>query len=255
MTSARGGDALTLDMVDPKAVEKLGAGQVATAKITLADGRTQSLKVTVSGPSPSVTLIGKSVQPGEAADPIAIRLTGPDELRQGAVITFSLRARQPARFSGDEAIEVAAAGGGASARLTEQSGLTLEDAQVAVATLDTAKAFNGSAFGPLRYRVVTDDGGGDWQPLATLVRLPTLRELKCEGPERPCELSGSNLFLIDSVASDPSFSHAIKPPEGFPGYALAVPHPSGGRLYIRLRDDPGVVNEAVIPAGRELSRR
>ncbi|MEJ0063993.1 MAG: hypothetical protein WDM85_00095 [Caulobacteraceae bacterium] len=256
MTSAHGGDALTLDMADPMGVAKLAAGQTATAKVALADGRTQSLKVTVAGPSPSVTLIGKSVQPGGPADPIAIRLTGPDELRQGAVITFSLRARQPARFSGDEAIEVAAAGGGASARLTEQSGLTLEDAQVAVATLDTAKAFNGSAFGPLRYRVVTDDGGGDWQPLATLVRLPTLRELKCDqGPERPCELSGSNLFLIDSVASDPSFSHAIKAPEGFPGYALAVPHPSGGRLYIRLRDDPGVVNEAVIPAGRELSRR
>jgi len=255
MTSARGGDALTLDMVDPKGVEKLAAGEVAMAKVTLADGRTQSLKVTVTGPSPSVALIGKSVLPGAAADPIAIRLTGADELRQGAVITFSLRARQPATFSGDDAIEVAA-GGGASARLTEQSGLTLEDAQVAVATLDTAKAFNGSAFGPLRYRVVTGDGSGDWQPLATLVRLPTLRELKCDqGPERPCELSGANLFLIDSVASDPSFSHAIKAPEGFPGSALAVPHPTGGRLYIRLRDDPGVVNEAVIPAARELSRR
>ena len=256
MTSAHGGDALTLDMADPKGADKLTAGQVATAKVTLADGRTQSLKVIVTGPSPSVTLIAKSVQPAESADPIAIRLTGPDELRQGAVISFSLRAHQPARFSGDETIEVAAAGGGASARLTEQSGLTLEDAQVAVATLDTAKAFNGSAFGPLRYRVVTDDGGGDWQPLATLVRLPTLRDLKCDqGPERPCELSGSNLFLIDQVAADPSFSRAIKAPEGFPGYVLAVPHPTGGRLYIRLRDDPGVVNEAVIPAGRELSRR
>ena len=145
-------------MADPKGADKLTAGQVATAKVTLADGRTQSLKVTVTGPSPSVTLIAKSVQPAESADPIAIRLTGPDELRQGAVISFSLRAHQPARFSGDETIEVAA-GRRLPARLTEQSGLTLEDAQVAVATLDTAKAFNGSAFGPLRYRVVTDDGG------------------------------------------------------------------------------------------------
>jgi hypothetical protein len=256
MTSSRGGDELTLDMADAQDVAKLAAGQTATAKVALVDGRTQTLKVTVAGPSPSVDLIGKSVQPGESAQPIAIRLTAPDELRQGAVMTFSLRARQPARFSGDETIEVAAAEGGASASLTEQNGLTLEDAQVAVATLDTAKAFNSSAFGPLRYRIVTDDGAGDWQPLATLVRVPTLRELKCDqGPERPCALSGSNLFLIDSVASDPAFSHAIKAPEGFPGYALAVPHPAGGRLYIRLRDDPGVVNEAVLPGGRELSRR
>jgi hypothetical protein len=250
MTSERGGDELALDMVDAQDVAKLAAGQTATAKVAMADGRTQSLKVTIAGPSPSVSLIGKSVQPGEPAQLLAIRLTAPDELRQGAVMTFSVRARQPARFSGHEAIEVAAADGEASAKLTEQSGLTLEDAQVAVATLDTGKAFNSSAFGPLRYRLVTDDGAGDWQPLATLVRVPTLRGLKCEGPERPCELSGADLFLLDSVASDPSFSHAVKMPEGFPGYALSVPHPVGGRLYLRLRDDPGVVNELETPAAR-----
>jgi hypothetical protein len=207
--------------------------------------------VTIAGPSPSVALIGKSVQPGETPQPIAIRLTAPDELREGSVMTFSVRARQPARFSGREAIEVSAADGAASAKLTEDNGLTLEDAQVAVATLDTGKAFNGSAFGPLRYRIVTDDGAGDWQPLAMLVRVPTLRELKCaQGPERPCELTGANLFLIDAVASDPSFSHAVRLPEGFPGYALSVPHPVGGRLYLRLHDDPGVVNELDVPTIR-----
>jgi len=256
MTSVGGGDELTLDMADPAGGQKLSAGQTFTAKVALGDGRSQSLKVTVAGPSPSVALIGKSVQPGEPTQPIPIRLTGADELRQGAVMTFSVRALQPSRFSSDESIEVATIDGGASAKLTQQSGLTLEDAHVALATLDTGKAFGGSAFGPLRFRIVTSDGPGVWQPLATLVRTPVLRELKCDaGPERPCELSGSNLFLIDSVASDPAFAHVVKTPEGFPGYVLSVPHPIGGRLYIRLRDDPGVVNEAVAPAGRELSRR
>jgi hypothetical protein len=256
MTSVGGGDELTMDMADPAGMQKLSAGQTLTAKVALADGRSQSLKVTVAGPSPSVALIGKSVQPAEPTQPIPIRLTGADELRQGAVMTFSVRALQPSRFSSDEWVEVATTDGEASAKLTQQSGLTLEDAHVALATLDTGKAFGGSAFGPLRFRIVTGDGTGAWQPLATLVRTPVLRELKCDaGPERPCELSGANLFLIDSVASDPAFAHAIKTPEGFPGYVLNVPHPIGGRLYIRLRDDPAVVNEAVAPAGREISRR
>jgi hypothetical protein len=246
LVSVRGGDELTLDMTDPGGVSKLAAGQSATAKVSLADGRTVSLRATVAGPSPSVALIGKSVAPIAPDQAIAVRLTSPDELRQGAVLTFSVRARQPSRFSGRESIEVAAAGG-AIAKLTPQDGLTLVDSQVAVARLDTAKAFDGSAFGPLRYRLVTDDGAGDWQPLATLVRVPALKELKCEpGPERSCQLMGANLFLIDAVAADPAFARATKVPAGFPGFALTTPHPVGGKLYLRLHDDPSAVNEAEV---------
>ncbi|HZZ89220.1 MAG TPA: hypothetical protein VFE13_12905 [Caulobacteraceae bacterium] len=243
LVSVRGGDELTLDMTDPGAVSKLAAGQTAVAKVALADGRTVSLKVAITGPSPSATLIGKGVAPAAAEPAIAVRLTSPDELRQGAVLSFSLRARQPSRFTGREAIEVATTGG-ASVKLTSQNGLILVDPQVAVATLDTAKAFDGSAFGPLRYRLVTEDGAGDWQPLGTLVRAPTLKALKCEqGAEHPCQLEGAKLFLIDAIAADPGFAHAVKVPIGFPGYSLAAPHPVGGKLYLRLHDDPSAVNE------------
>jgi hypothetical protein len=42
------------------------------------------------------------------------------------------------------------------------------------------KAFGPSASGPLRLRAVAPDGtAGDWLPLATLVRLPTLTALTC----------------------------------------------------------------------------
>ena len=57
--------------------------------------------------------------------------------------------------------------------------VTLEDSKVAVATLDPAKAFGPSAFGPLQFRVIANSVPGDWQRLATLVRLPVLKELKC----------------------------------------------------------------------------
>ena len=118
-----------------------------------------------------------------------------------------------------------------------------------LATLDPAKAFGSSAFGPLKFRVVENGAEGDWQPLATLVRLPELHDLKCPADDaEQCRLSGANLFLVDSVASDPEFAHPVQVPDGFPGYVLPVPRPEGGQLYLKLRDDPSVVNQVMLAA-------
>ena len=57
-------------------------------------------------------------------------------------------------------------------------------------------------------------------------------------PELACKLSGSNLFLIDSIADDPQFTHPVKVPDGFLGAALPVPHPKAGSLYVKLRTIP-----------------
>jgi hypothetical protein len=65
-------------------------------------------------------------------------------------------------------------------------------------------------------------------------------------PELACKLSGSNLFLVDSIATDATFAHPVQVPDGFPGYALPVPHPKHGQLFVKLRDDPGVVNLASV---------
>jgi hypothetical protein len=85
--------------------------------------------------------------------------------------------------------------------------------------------------------------------------------LKCPAtPELACKLSGSNLFLIDSVSSDSKFSQPVKVPDGFLGSALPVPHPTSGQLYLKLRDDPSVVNptlltaQEVAPSGEEATR-
>ena len=123
-------------------------------------------------------------------------------------------------------------------------GLTLENSQVAVATLNPTKAFGPSVFGPLKFRVTLKGIASDWQPLTHLVRLPSLKELKCPAtPDLACKLTGSNLFLIDSVAGEPGFSHPVTVPDGFLGSALPVPHPAGP-LYLKLRDDPNSVNAA-----------
>ena len=128
-------------------------------------------------------------------------------------------------------------------------GMMLENSQVAVATLNPARAFGGSAFGPLQFRINAKGIAGDWLPLANLVRLPTLKDLKCPATaELACKLTGSNLFLIDSVSSDPKFAQAVKVPDGFLGNALPVPHPKTGQLYVKLRDDPSIINSTLLAA-------
>ncbi len=108
----------------------------------------------------------------------------------------------------------------------------LSNAKVAVATFDPAKTFGLSAFGPLKFRVVAEGVPGDWQPLATLVRLPALEDLKCPAEvEQDCKLTGTHLFLVDAVSGDPEFKEARQVPPGFPGRALPVPRPQNGQLF------------------------
>ena len=74
-----------------------------------------------------------------------------------------------------------------------------------------------------------------------------VRELKCQPPRgSACELSGSGLFLIDSLAATPSFDHPTAVPAGFTGDTLRVPHTASGRLYIKLRDDPSSISELAV---------
>jgi len=245
LTTTKAGDELTMIAQDTAAAAALKSGDLGSAKATLKDGRVMALSVSVAQSRPSARLLGKSVEPSATSNASNIELSNQDELPQDARLTFSLRSIAPATFAFDEKIEVATVDETYSALLTlSNGGVTLETAKVAVATLDPAKAFGPSAFGPLQYRVIANGGPGDWQKLATLVRLPVLRELKCPATaELACKLSGSNLFLVEAVSADPKFSHPAQVPDGFPGYSMPVPHPSAdGNLYVRLRDDPSVVH-------------
>jgi len=251
LTTHQTSDELTLVAQDATAAAAFKQGDVASAKATLKDGRVFSLSTLVSAPRPSVKLLGKSIEPSSAASNSNIQLTNQDELPQDSRLTFSVRAITPAVFAFDQKIEVATVDEDFSTTLTlTNGGMTLENSKVAVATLDPGKAFGSSAFGPLQFRVVTSTGvPGDWQKLGTLVRLPVLRDLKCPStPDLACKLSGSNLFLVEAVSSDPGFSHPVQVPDGFPGYTMPVPHPTDGNLYVKLRDDPAVVNLAGLGA-------
>ncbi|MBV8631598.1 MAG: hypothetical protein JOZ83_11775 [Silvibacterium sp.] len=245
-----GKDELPLATKDPKA-ESLTQGERVTVTVTLHDGRTQAVDATIAAGRPKVNLIGKSIEGnGGPSAASGIQLAGQDELPQNSQIIFSLKAQTPPEFSRDDKVEIATEGGLYSTLLSITDGtLTLQDSRTALATLNPEKAFGSSAFGPLHFRLI--DGAGaqsDWQPLVTLVRLPNLRDLRCpSAPDQPCFLTGSGLFLLESVASDPEFTHSVQVPDGFPGSELSVPHPAGSNgLYIKLRDDPTVVNAVTL---------
>ena len=225
----------------------LHAGEKVTAQITLKDGRVLNLETTVEPPRPKVTLLNKTIRPGPT--PSAIRLGNQDELPQDGKLSFFLKTEVPDTFPRTEKIEVATADGSYNVGLGLSDGtLVAQDAHTVMAVLDPQKSLGPSAFGPLRFRAVDGNAKGDWQPLATLVRIPTLQEVRCpESPDKQCSLRGTDLFLISSIASDPEFKHSVPVPVGFADPALSVPRPDGTLLYIKLRDDPSAVNPAALP--------
>jgi hypothetical protein len=237
-------------MTTTPAASSLQPGDTNKARVTLRDGRAFTVNVSVGAQRPSVELVGKSVQLSARTHDSNIQLASEDQLPQDAQLVFSVRAKSPATFGREENIEVATEDEAFASTLSlANRGLTLADTKVAVATFDPAKAFGFSAFGPLKFRVVTKGAAGDWQRLATLVRLPVLQTLQCpSAPEQNCKLTGSNLFLVASVSGDPEFKESVPVPDGFPGRALPVPRPGKSGLYLKLRDDPAVINSASLVA-------
>jgi hypothetical protein len=254
----QGKDALPMATTDAKAVAGLRPNDAMTANVTLKDGRTLDLPATVESARPRVSLVNKTVQ--LAATESNIKLANDDELPLDAKLTFAIKAESPPTFRRNEKIEVASEDGSFSVTLSvADNTLVLQDAKTALLTLDPSRAFGGSAFGPLEFRPVDGKGvAGDWQPLVTLVRVPELTNIQCpparqatSGQGDPCTLDGSDLFLLDSVATDAEFTDAVTVPEGFATSTLNVPRPtgpaSGAALYVKLRDDPSVINIASLP--------
>ncbi len=215
------------------------------AQVSLKDGRTLAMSVTVAPSRPSVTLISKNInQPSDTP----IHLADLDDLPVDQQLTFSLKSGQP--FPRTASIEIANSDESLRTSLSVASGsLVLQNPHTLLATLDPLKAFGTSAFGPLRLRPVAPDGTtGDWLPLATLVRLPTLKDLRCPtDATQPCLVSGSDLYLVDSIAMTPDFTDPTYVPEGFVGTTLALPRPPKTGFFLRLRDDPTAANPVNLP--------
>jgi hypothetical protein len=159
----------------------LPAGDKLTAQVALKDGRTLPLEFTVAPARPSVTIISRAdVRPDDAAKTQwPIKLASQSDLPVGDSLLFSLKSAQ--RFPRTGTLEVASADDSLHTALSvANNSLILEDPQAVLATLQPLKAFGDSAFGPIRLRAVAPDGSaGEWLPLVTLVRLPTISGLSC----------------------------------------------------------------------------
>jgi hypothetical protein len=250
LTRANQQDELKLITHDEAAAAKVAAGEAIVAHVTLKDGRTLDIKSLVEAPRPKVSILTKSVQVDESAAPPMVRLGNPEELPQDARLNFFFKTQVPESFPPTEKVEVATADESFRVLLSVKDGnLTLQDSKTVFAVLDPMKLLGPSAFGPLKFRPVAAGGiEGDWQPLVNLVRVPTLKGVRCmPGTEKQCTLSGDKLFLIDSVSTDPDFANSVTVPEGFVEAVLTIPSPKGKTLYLKLRDDPGTVDTAVVP--------
>ncbi len=257
LTRAGDEDELQLQAAD-SAEAAPRSGDKMTAHVTLKDGRALELATTVQPSRPKVTLISKVIQPNATATRSPIELDSQDELPQNATLSFSLKTQSPAAFARDETIEVATADDSVHVLLSIADGtLALQDAQTVVAMLDPLKNLGPSAFGPLRFRPISAKGEkGDWQPLINLVRLPEVKEIRCpSSTDDPCRLSGAALYLLDAVSADPQFQQSTPVPDGFAGSALNVPRPDNGTLYVKLRDNPSVVNKLVLPPVAETAEQ
>lgn len=175
-------DELKLVTHDAAAAAAIKANDSARAHVSLKDGRTVDLNTAIAGPRPQLKLLSKNVQNvANSGAPQVIQLGNPNELPQDGRLSFFLKTQVPENYPPTEKVEVATSDESFHALLSEKEGnLTPQDSKTVFATLEPMKLLGPSAFGPLKFRPVSDDGvEGDWQPLASLVRMPDLKEVRC----------------------------------------------------------------------------
>ena len=170
-----------LKLATHDAADALKAGESVTAHVILKDGRTLDLSTPIASPRPQLKLLSKNVQSAANTDaPVLIQLGNSNELPQDGRLNFFLKTQVPENFPPSEKVEVATADESFHVLLSEKDGnLTLQDSKTVFATLDPMKLLGPSAFGPLKFRPVSHGAEGDWQPLASLVRMPELKEVRC----------------------------------------------------------------------------
>ena len=251
------------------------------ATVHLEDGRDLQASTFVMPSRPSITILSRRVN---QAQPSPIQLASPQDLPLGAQLTFFLKSQE--KFPRSANIEISSKDSDAATdaplktTLSVAAGsLVMQDSHTILATFDPLKTFGPSTYGQFRLRAVASDGTkGEWIPLATIVRLPNLTDLHCpaatresasresstrESPARDtsCQLSGSALYLIDSISTDAAFTTPTEVPEGFVDQSLAIPRPPATAsakaapvtIYIKLRDDPEVADAVTLPLEVEPS--
>jgi hypothetical protein len=225
---------------------------------------------------PTVSLIAKADDPQDSRprSPFSVKLTSQDDMPIGDALMFSLKSTQPFPRSGR--IEIASPDDSLHTALSVSDvngSLILEGPTTLLANLQPLKAFGPSAFGPIRLRAVAPDGAaGDWLPLVTLVRLPTLTSLICPqaapvAPTPPARRPRAHHQDVPTISPDtpsdapvaPASEASPSPPapnEPAAAPAVATPPPAsctltGAGLYFidAIATDDSFANPTRVPEG------
>jgi len=247
---------LALALAPDAKAPSLKPSEKLAAEVHLRDGRSVPVSTLVLAPRPAVSILSRRVSKAAAS---AIDLAAGDDLALGSQLIFFLKSKAP--FLRTNQIEIASqTQPDEPAELLHTTlsiangSLILEDAHTILATFDPLKIFGPSTFGAFHLRPIAADGtAGEWIPLATIVRLPTLTSIVCPAdPAADCSLTGSGLYLIDSISLAADFSAPTKVPEGFVDTTISLPHltaPASAQpatFYVRLRDDPATAQPVTL---------
>jgi hypothetical protein len=195
------------------AAAKVSANASVTAEVALKDGRSMSLTTEIRPPRPKLALLNRVVQSGSEDPAAVIHLGNTDELPQDARLNFVLKTQTPESFPPTERVEVATEDESFHVLLSEKDGnLTPQDSKTIFAVLDPMKLLGPSAFGPLKFRPVSMDGvEGDWQPLANVVRMPELKEIRCTPTTARTSSGASSAEKVTDLGSTSASGERSKP--------------------------------------------
>lgn len=245
-----GTDQLMLYPVDPASADlrALTAGERRTADVVFTGNRHKSASLTVAQQRPVPILLSRSAQPRSTPGMLPIALRPEDAFAQDSRVTFAFHLDAATSLTGRESIEVATAAGDAVAQIVAGHGYDLQDPTTGIVTFVPVEALGASAHGPLKFRIIREDGASRWSPLGTAVRLPDVQSIACTSAAG-CIVTGTRLFLIESIATNDRFDGAQTIPDGYTDGAIQLApgqSPSKG-MFLRLRDAKGATGTLVKP--------
>ncbi|MDB5702200.1 MAG: hypothetical protein JWL66_2399 [Sphingomonadales bacterium] len=229
-------DRLTLRAVDIAAATALD-GKSQSADVTFIGGRHKKVDVTFAPRRAAVTLLHVTGQSPDRHGNLMIALPASQVFAQDARLSFAFRLEGSTALSGRETIEIGTADGRVATMIQPGKGYDLQDASTGIVAFGPADALGPTGYGPLRFRVVSNDAASAWTPLPIVARLPEIRSLVC-ARGKACRISGNKLFLIKAVGTTKDLAKAQDIPDGFVATEIMTPAGPDGRIYLQLRDAP-----------------
>jgi hypothetical protein len=224
------------------------------AVVTLKDGRTVHVAVTLESPETILQVRHFDATPAVAPGELAIMLDSSSDIPLNGTLRFVVQSQ--GFFPHSQTIELQTADGTARTSLSLNNGLILQDDHTVIADVDLMKVFGESAYGVLKARSVSADGtSGDWIALGNLVRRPHITAIVCVNARQiTCKIEGRDLFLALSFSTTKSFDKATPVPSGFDDPVLSLQMdamPRNRQMYVKLRDGSNVIATIQLPGSTD----